>query len=935
MAYGLKYQLQFNDNATLMAGNALPVVMPASGGNPFVNGTNTGSIIGAAGVLVFVKITLTGTGDTIQGNIGGTVFIPTTAAPFTQTYAIFSTGSISYNIAFSSAGGSCIIELQVGSSVELKIYQDGFSGSAIDLIPAESPVIISENNGSENLFNPIRAKEIKIRFVTDNINFPAVEDLLSTQDNEFKVEVYVNSSIYLIGFLLNDQIKESWYTDGTFHRIDISATDNLGTLKKVALPGFDPTDKPFLYDLVWACLDSAIPDLDINIFDNLFEQSFADRNTPVTTPYTDSFYATAATHEIVYLINNNLVYPGDQLVITNSVSNNGTYNVLSVDRGITFAHIIVAEALVDESNTANVDISILTAGDTNDAYQQCRVDARTFVTNFTSFDDCYTVLTKILESRNSTLFQHNGEWQIIRVPELFIDDTIAGTNYDAAGVKTSVSWSAVSNIHESGDLIPVINFMLKSFNTALKYNKVVFNYENFDELFCNQLWKRGGIIIDTDVLKEYDVECWNHYQGATVSTAPSSVAFRRRIEIDGPTEVVKAEYIFLEVEPLSGGESFIRSAGSLVNANDKITISLARRTKNSYSGSGTELFARVLLYAFDGTYYTLDDDGKWYLSNSTFTVNNKTIQYQYGAPGNETDRAVWAEKTVNSEFIPKDGTLFIHLQEGSMDGSSGQETWFKDLKITYKLYIEGKYFINVTGDYNKITLAANFKDAQTYTVFLSDSPKYLVKGALYRADGLTLTDLWYQMSNKNILYPIKRWNTIAHYRTSYRNFQNAEGDYYKWLQAGVPITALQKVTFNNGNPNKRFLPISLRDINLSKSQFSGFFTEVYDSTLLPPNYFTSEASFYGGLKQFFVPVQNDLLIPGNTITVTDSLLNNNTFTILSINKIDVSGVLSTYIFTAEDTAEELATPNVTFTAINANGDDVFAEHEFKYIYKNT
>lgn len=815
--------------------------------------------------------------------------------------------------------------------VRVYIYKEGFDGDSQTLIPAESPCIISESNNEEDIFSPIRAKEISIRFVTDGETYPAVEDLLSNQDNEFKIEILVGDNIYLNGFLLNDRISEDWLTDGTNHVIEFSATDNLGVLKGFPLPGYLPTDKPTLYEIVRSALDVAVPDLTINIYDNLFETSHLNRSDPISIEYLNSFTATSSTKEIVFLIPNFLVNPGDTLIISGSISNDGTYTVDTIDRDQYFVHAIVLETLVDELNTQDVTMTVQRVGDTNCPYSQTRLDMRTFVSNYSDFDNCYDVLTKILESRNSVLFQHNGEWHIVRVPELFLLDDIPGTTYEASGVKSAVEWNATATISESGDFVPVENFIRKTYNNALKFNKVTFNYQNFDEFLCNQLWQRGVIVLDTATLKEYEVDCWSHYQGATISTTPASVNFGRRVEIDAGTEAIIDEYLFLEVETGSGGESFVRSAGTLVSVNDKLTISLQRRTKNGYTGSGNEILARVLLYANDATYYTLDDDGKWYLSNSTFTVNNKTLIYAYDSV---KDRSEWVDKQVSSDFIPKDGTIYIHLQEASAGGSGGQETWFKDLDIKNVPYIEGKNFTSVTGDYHKLTLSSNFKDSKDYEIFISDSPKFLLKGAMFREDGVTLTTLWYQYTDETIIYPLKRWNAISHYRVTNRNFQNAEGTYFKWLKSEIAITPVQKIIFTNGNPNKTFLPATIRSIDTSKSIFDAFCCEVLDTTL-SGNEFTATASFFVGVSQFLVNVQNDFLVVGNILVVSGTTLNDGTYTITAVNQVDISGVLSTYVDTAESTADELDIADVSFTVSNANGDNVFAEHEFKYIYKNT
>ena len=289
-------------------------------------------------------------------------------------------------------------------------------------------------------------------------------------------------------------------------------------------------------------------------------------------------------------------------------------------------------------------------------------------------------------------------------------------------------------------------------------------------------------------------------------------------------------YIFLEYEPLSSNESFIKSESFQVNGDDKFNINFQRRTKNGYTGTAAELVARVLLYGADGTYYTLDTNGTWVESNSTFTTFVQAINYNYTSENRDT----WVSVTVKSNFIPKTGIIYIHLYEFAQGAFTGQETHFKDLRLEYIPYVEGKTFVNVTGDYNQITLDANHKDTADHEVFLSDSPKYLFKGALFLADGTTLTKLWYDMNFYPALhYPIKRFNAIQHYRMSYRNLLKITGDFLNWNDS-EPLTPMHRVNFTNGSEYKVFMPLLLRDINTAKSDFSGLFVEVYDELY---NYF--------------------------------------------------------------------------------------------------
>jgi len=819
-----------------------------------------------------------------------------------------------------------------GQPVLVNISFPDFDGDPLELIPADSPLVVSELNSDENIFSPIRAKEYRIKFVTDNLVYPGIVDFATNNDSDWKIDILVNGTTWLTGFILTDQISEGWYTDNTNHYIELIATDNLGTLKKLPLKDIDgtdfvPTTKQYLVDIVKAALNQANSQLPINIYDNLFEVDMNDRNDTVVNSYTTTLTATAP-HEFIYLIQGTLIHVGDTLVITGSVSNNGSFTVVSMDRSQYFAYITVAETVVNEGGTASVTMEVTHVTSEIDAYQQCMVDMRTFTSSYNTFEDAYSVLTKILESRNSILFQHMGEWVIIRISELFRFDTINGSHYAVDGLITAInnaSWSA--DLNKDGDIIPVEQFMIKSFLNPVLSNTVTYKYQNFDELLCNEIWKRGTIVTNTDTLKEYEVDCWNHYQGAIISTTPASGAFGRREVIIAATEVISESYIFLAYETAGSHESFVISEPAQVSKDDKLNISFSRRLKNGYTGSGTEILARVLLFGNDGTYYTLDDDGLWYLSNVSFTVNAKLLVCLFSSGD---DRAQWREKVIDCDYIPKDGQIKVMLYEGSQSNFTGQETHFKDLKLTYKSYLEGKTFVNVEGDYNKLTLSTNLKDTAEYDVYLSDSPKYLFKGALFMADGLTLTKLWYEMSDPDIQYPIKRFNAIDHYRMSRRNMLKVDGSFYKWIK-GEPINSIQKITINNGDANKRFIPASIRDLDTSRSIFNSLLIEVYDETK------ASEPFSFSLIGEFRNPDAFDYLIGfdgteyfnvGDVMTISDTASNNIVVTVVSKA---ISGSVYTITFSGATITNEFLSAPATFTTQKLNR--VNATHKFDYIFK--
>lgn len=69
--------------------------------------------------------------------------------------------------------------------------------------------------------------------------------------------------------------------------------------------------------------------------------------------------------------------------------------------------------------------------DTNDPFLQAAVDPRTFLKDNTAYEDCYTVLERIIGSWRCSLFQAEGEWHLVRWPEKKdFANAIPGTRYE-------------------------------------------------------------------------------------------------------------------------------------------------------------------------------------------------------------------------------------------------------------------------------------------------------------------------------------------------------------------------------------------------------------------------------------------------------------------------------------------------------------------------
>jgi len=94
--------------------------------------------------------------------------------------------------------------------------------------------------------------------------------------------------------------------------------------------------------------------------------------------------------------------------------------------------------------------------DTNDPYRQTHIDSGMFQGDNNQWDDCYTILTKILAGLNAELIQADGSWNVRRIPEYdyFDDGAIPGTQFTfetgPGEVVTAVTLDPLATIDRNG-----------------------------------------------------------------------------------------------------------------------------------------------------------------------------------------------------------------------------------------------------------------------------------------------------------------------------------------------------------------------------------------------------------------------------------------------------------------------------------------------------
>lgn len=150
---------------------------------------------------------------------------------------------------------SVLFATRANKDVELKIWQDSYVGAIIDLQGVD--VNLQYIPSSDDPYEPIIASQLGVTIdftddLSDIINFTNINDRYTY------VEMYVNSVIEWVGFVINDDVQIS-YTTGR-KMAAFNATDGLGMLKDIKFvsenANYGVNDIILLKDIFRACFNS-------------------------------------------------------------------------------------------------------------------------------------------------------------------------------------------------------------------------------------------------------------------------------------------------------------------------------------------------------------------------------------------------------------------------------------------------------------------------------------------------------------------------------------------------------------------------------------------------------------------------------------------------------------------------------------------------------
>ncbi len=697
----------------------------------------------------------------------------------------------------------------------LQFWFKDYSGGATSIDGGGVTVI--QRADIDDPVSPIRGQYLDIRLINKgNLPISAFE---SEDDDGIKVILLDhNSNVLFVGFLVQDDFSEIEVDYG--HEITLTASDSLGLLKGVTLDsasvrrkfyavrrtnGVDTEIYVYVEDIAFYPQPGDI----IEIGGGVYTIDTATPQIPLTVissiGYNWLIVTTTSTGGIAY---------GDEWIYLT-----GEINLAERNSLLSMIAVCLAQTNIQLVTNVFMNLYEYRQDNTRSCLPQTLISSQTFISGDT-YQNCYDTLTKILETFKCTLFQANGQWNIVNWFEAkqYTDNKIPGFVFDE-------TWS------EIGTTILDNNFVIgpdpqltrptfplqKRYNRGLKFTKKKFNYvqpkyllKNYDLQTLGDLireYTTGGI-----TYKEYVAVGWTNSWGT-----PFCERFIRVLYDSNGGELHRelvVRNVAFDNRRAVGGTPFE------VNKGDKIKFSFSFNTNVSVPGAAFIVFTLEL---WDGTLYRYVnelpvDNGEWL----------PTLGFTYTIPSGDNANQ-WHSVEIQSSQAPFTGMCTPYLAIVTPNpANSSRETHYKDIRIEVTPYINDTS--KIIGHTHKQEQDSNMKQNQDVEIFIDDTARNAIQGTLYLTTktGLVqdLTTYWRYPPDANG-WKLGERSTLQELTWRQRTRLIYEGGFIGNWQNTKPVSLLTmcQLTFDTSK-NYAF---GLLSIDYRNNRFSGTLWEIHDT----------------------------------------------------------------------------------------------------------
>ena len=700
----------------------------------------------------------------------------------------------------------------------LQFWFKDYTGPAVSIFGGETSVI--QRCTVDDPTAPIKGQSLDITLINEGNSLP-ITAFQSEDDDGVQVRFLEGTNLKFIGYLVQDDFYET-QVDYT-HTITLSANDGLGLLKGVILSdaavrrAFNMSFRTNGVDTVvymWAEDTAFYPQAGniIEILGNTYTIATAVNETTVigiatynwTITLTTSTGGIAQTVDIIYLTGE-----------INLLLRNSLLSIVAVCLGQTDLSLITNIFLNHCEYRQDPLVS---------TFEQTLLDCQMFISGET-YENCYSVLEKIMTGYKCSISQSNGQWNIVHWPEFrrWAGNAVPGFVYDE-------TWSAIgttlfNNTFNIGPGNPTtwLAGLQEGALRGWKFSRKVFDFKQPKYLLKNQdLMQVGELyrtyVSGTDTISEYRALFWDK-----IGAAPNVERFIR-VVYDNILQRESDRYLVLRGDTFDSARC-LPSEFIDCQVNDRIRFSCTFRT-NVSGIPGAVTFALQLA----------DGITTRYLYNGNAPIRwSSSFGFSYTYPAGENSN-IWHDiDTELSPPIPYNGLLTVYLpQFTDPPQNSGRECHFKNMQFEYVPYVNDQ--TKIIGQIHKQIQQVNKKNNNDVDILIDDTLRNSIQGTLFLTTKTPATAYGLQDRTAFWRYPnapsgdrrLGELNTYEEMQYKRVTRSKMEGSFAGNYQAGIPVSLLTMVIMSQ-YPNKNYT-FGLLTIDYKRNQFSGTLFELYDVT---------------------------------------------------------------------------------------------------------
>lgn len=375
-------------------------------------------------------------------------------------------------------------------------------------------------------------------------------------------------------------------------------------------------------------------------------------------------------------------------------------------------------------------------------YNYIYTDAQTFEQEVGSLENCYSVLEKIL-GEFCEISQQKNVWFIKSIDEAnYAQFRICRFDYEGTPIDyiTETYTKDIGADSEFYSLAFMNDDARLSLQRPYKFVEHNFDYEYPIESITNMAFDRGDLIDGSNPLeKTYKLDNWTMIQGVPGYYAgPSSTQYINRVFDANGYETDR--YVVITPKPYTGMslqlQTYTQSEAFYIQERDKFNVSVDWRLENNIgTGGGNYNLMQTVLKGDDGSWWLLgvptigSTEYTWYdTSNWTVNTGKGLISVDW-----DEDLTEWQTVSWEAPPAPVGGKLYVWLYQFNQISNSPDDVniWYANLTFTYLPYINGSYQ-KYSGQRHKSEQVIDNKASRVSNVYLTDSPKRELKGAMLR-----------------------------------------------------------------------------------------------------------------------------------------------------------------------------------------------------------